>query len=1797
MKKMNTLMALLLLLFMWSTASAQVSSYAFSGSSGTYTEISGGTVLGTTTSDDQVFNNSTTGAAPPVTNTGFPIGFNFVYNGITYDKFAVNNNGWIILGTGSFTIGASSGNYTPLSTTGPVGYVSAISALGLDLQGQTGSELSFLSSGGVLTIQWKNYRYYLATGDIFNFQIKLYETGNKVEFVYGSFTKNATDRTPQVGLRGATNADYNNRTTISNWASTSAGSSNAATCALTSSVYPAGGQTFAWQMADMSYVSSTTTQPVTGAIPKNTSNNIIVQVQVEMYGTLNPLQLSSITFNTGNTTLPATDVTNAKLWTTGTNPVFTGATQLGNTIPALVAGDFTFNSGTGFPYTMLGGTNYFWLTYDVPAGATAGNFADADCNSLTIGTPKTPTVTNPGSGREIKSPLSGAYTIDNTNPTGGTNYNSFTAAVSDLNTLGIAGPVTFNVFADQTFSMTCTGSPSYALVISTSGTATWPIIFQKYNTGANPILMVTGTSGTSDVAVFFNGADYLTFDGINITDAGTGATNYLERGYYLSGPVDNNCKYVTIKNCTIDLTKANTSSYGIWVSANAPTSTDNANHHNLFYDNTIQDCYYGYYIYGNSSFLDTYNEIGTSGVTRTSKVTNFAVYGIYANYQTNFKIFNTDIYNTSYSSTGSVYGIFFSSSAITATVEIFKNYIYDLTSTSTSSTMYGMYLAASAASYDVYNNKVYNLTVPYNLHGIYIGMGSTNRIYNNQVYNVNCSGVSYIAYGITVAGGTTNYVYNNMISDIRNVTGTSSPSVRALSIQGGTNDYVYYNTVYLKYTSTAASNSSAALYVTTTPTSVELKNNIFVNEVNVSTGARAVAHYRSSTALTNFALTSDNNLYYAGTPSAKNLLYYDGTNSDQLLTAYKARMSPREQAAKTEIVPFENITTTPYNLKIQTTTATQVESGGVRITTPIEIKKDFEDDWRYGEPEYTGTGQAPDLGADEFNGIPLDITPPTITYSLLGNSTSTTTYPFNNVVITDINNVNGGTDRPRVYYKKSTQPNAFNTNDNTTDGWKYKEAEGSVSPFNFIIDYGKTFGGVAAGDVMQYFVVAQDMASTPNVGINAGSFAATPTSVNLTAAAFPIGGTLNSYNIASPVTGEYLVGTGQTYTSLTADATTGFFKYVNSNLLTGNVTVKIVSDLTETGAVALNQWTEEGAGNYTLTIIPHDITDVTNKTISGNYAGNLIRLNGTDRVTIDGTGDKALTFTNTNTGSHRIIGLLNGASSNTITNCKFVGSSISASYGIGFNNGNNNNNTISNNAFSKMYYAISMNGLSTAYDNGNQILNNTIGSTVATDYVTLYGVYGIYQNNLTIHGNEIFSMIHTSANYGVYNEASTNVVIEKNMIHDIIYTGTGGYGPSGITIKPNVANPNIRISNNVIYHIAGDSDTPNSSDFNYIPAGIKLFGTSTSGVYIYYNSIYLTPDPTYGVKYNDNPNWNCGIEVGASISGIVLKNNIIRNSLGKNSTMTNPAYGYAIYCKSATSPFAQIDNNIYYTTNFDQNWVGLSGTVQPPTTSMDFTAWKAFTGQDNNSKNEDPLYTDLNNLLPATGSPAIGAGIPLPGIVDDDILDVPRSGSNPTIGAYEVPFASDRTLNLTVFLEGLWNGTDMNEAQDDMGSHWGAGIADHIFVELRDGDAPHGSIYGPIEVELSTSGIATLTVPQVHNQDYYIAITHRNSIETWSGTAIWFNTSPINYNFTDAASRAFGNNLQNLGGGVYGIFGGDVNLDWVVDSNDLGDVDNDSNGFVFGYVATDANGDGIVDSNDLGLVDNNANGFVMAILP
>ena len=201
-----------------------------------------------------------------------------------------------------------------------------------------------------------------------------------------------------------------------------------------------------------------------------------------------------------------------------------------------------------------------------------------------------------------------------------------------------------------------------------------------------------------------------------------------------------------------------------------------------------------------------------------------------------------------------------------------------------------------------------------------------------------------------------------------------------------------------------------------------------------------------------------------------------------------------------------------------------------------------------------------------------------------------------------------------------------------------------------------------------------------------------------------------------------------------------------------------------------------------------------------------------------------------------------------------------------------------------------------------------------------------------------------------------------------------------------------------------------------------------------------------------------------------------------------------------------------------------------------------------------------------------------------------------TFTGYQI--LANKTLNLTALIEGLYNGGGtMRKAQNEFGDQYPGTTADLIKVELHN-SAPYSSIAFTFNnMNLTTAGASTLTVPGIFSGAYYVTVKHRNTIQTVSANPVSFASSPINYNFTNAATKAYGSNMKLMSGGYWVFFGGDVNQDDIVDSGDMIPIDNLSALFTYGYLPEDANGDGIIDSGDMIIVDNNSSNFVTAITP
>jgi hypothetical protein len=136
---------------------------------------------------------------------------------------------------------------------------------------------------------------------------------------------------------------------------------------------------------------------------------------------------------------------------------------------------------------------------------------------------------------------------------------------------------------------------------------------------------------------------------------------------------------------------------------------------------------------------------------------------------------------------------------------------------------------------------------------------------------------------------------------------------------------------------------------------------------------------------------------------------------------------------------------------------------------------------------------------------------------------------------------------------------------------------------------------------------------------------------------------------------------------------------------------------------------------------------------------------------------------------------------------------------------------------------------------------------------------------------------------------------------------------------------------------------------------------------------------------------------------------------------------------------------------------------------------------------------------------------------------------------------------------------------------------------------------------LHTNGTLTAVFPGATlNNSYYVALKHRNSIETWSAAPVTI-ASTTSYDFSTSLSSAytdgFTDAMKSVSGGKYALYAGDVNQDGAIDLFDVQITVNNAAGLLFGYDVSDCNGDGLTDIFDIQLIENNSTLLIFAARP
>ncbi len=826
----------------------------------------------------------------------------------------------------------------------------------------------------------------------------------------------------------------------------------------------------------------------------------------------------------------------------------------------------------------------------------------------------------------------------------------------------------------------------------------------------------------------------------------------------------------------------------------------------------------------------TFDGNTVSDLVHESTVTPVHVYGMYA---TGGNGINAITGNTvrklsataSSSYVRNLYGIHFTGNGSNTVSGNLIDSLVVGTGSSGAHVIQGLYYSGGSNTNTVSGNTIRSLrtagTGSSTLYGLYYAGGTgTSTVEKNFIHSMNASsGTGGLTYGLLLTGGATT-CSNNMIRlgvDADGNAITVAQPIYGLYLSSGSANNIWHNSVYIGGAGVGTAASTTMAFYSNTTAARDVRNNIFYNaRGNASTGGNHYAYYLSSLA----GLTSNNNNLHAAalTTQGGHVGFYSvarATIEDwQSATGQDALSGPGNPKF---ISPDGTAATVDLHI-MASPEPTPVEAAGV----DVGVTEDFDGQVRSG---LTPT----DIGADAGDFTPGEAIPPTISASALS---SPSCYDAAGRTITATIADAGfgvpleGDSLPVLRWRVN------GGGWNTVQGI-HVSGDATSSTYDFVLGAGAGFQG---DDVVQYFIVASDMggnlASWP---VGATGMSTLPSLGSTSAHGSP-----NTYTLLHTLSGTYEVGVGGDFTTLTQAVIAW-----NSACVTDAVVFELTDadySSSETYPVTVLQNVASSAVN-TLTIRP--ATGVA-ATVSANYGGPMIDLNGADYVTIDGvnTGGSTLTLSNASTSaSAATIRFINDAVNDSLVNTIVLGSSTGTGTGVIF--------------------------LSTGSSTGNDnlyIANNEVGP-VGTNYPAR-AIYSAGTSTLALHNSD--------------------VTITGNRIHDF-----NGSDSRGITLAS--GSDKWMITGNRIYRSITGSVTSIHRLIDITSTTSGSGGHTVSGNILGYASDAGTGTYTF----TSNAQFRA-IRIQQATSGSVLST-ITNNTIGGISHTGASAVGYG-----TGSPFALI---------------------------------------------------------------------------------------------------------------------------------------------------------------------------------------------------------------------------------------------------------------------------------------------------
>lgn len=407
--------------------------------------------------------------------------------------------------------------------------------------------------------------------------------------------------------------------------------------------------------------------------------------------------------------------------------------------------------------------------------------------------------------------LSGSYTINSGAATGGTNFASFTAFASAINTNGVSAAVTVDVVAS-------TGPYNESLTLTVSGTSSNTITIN----GNGNTISSTGRT------INFNGCDYVTIDNLVIRNTGNSTGT---RGVW----IHNQANYNAVTNSEIVFTAltSTSNSCGYVFFSNSATGRSAGNHgsYNVIDNNYMHGSsnargpYYGVCDYRSSAYSST---AGGNEFTN-NEVRDVYYYYSYWYYCNGYTVDNNEFHTPRSNANYAYWHYGYRGRTTTEQISVSGNEIHDMSGLY----VYGLYeyytSGTSALPFQINDNEVYDCDADYYLYGFRNYQGDNAEMNGNSMHD-NTAGY-YVYYGFYNYYCDNSEIINNEFYNNAGDYGT----LYALYISYNNNHTTAHNTFDIDYDPDYYYYGWYVYYYNN-PVNVKVQNNILTIDANPGFG-------------------------------------------------------------------------------------------------------------------------------------------------------------------------------------------------------------------------------------------------------------------------------------------------------------------------------------------------------------------------------------------------------------------------------------------------------------------------------------------------------------------------------------------------------------------------------------------------------------------------------------------------------------------------------------------------------------------------------------------------------------------------------------------------------------------------------------------------------------------------------------------------------------------------------------------------------------------------------------------------